>query len=888
MAVDAQFRLLAEGLQQLVFLATSIGRLEWANRRAAALIGLPADRALALADAIHPDDRATALAAWQAGVDGGEPFALTCRLRRRDGGHERVRFRVEPVRSDAGGVDAWLAVGDVDDPLAGKDERIDAALAGSGVGTFFWDQRTDALTWDENLTRLFGLPRGAAPRSLEGFLALVHPDDRAEVLERCRRSVREGADFEMEFRVVWPDGSLHWIDDRGRTFVDGEGRPTHMAGACVDVTTNKRVEAELRRAHEALSESQRRLSVAAQVAGVGTFSWDIINDVNEWSPELEALYGVEPGGFGRNYDAWTRFVHPDDLPGAEAAARDSMQSGVLEAEWRAVLPDGSTRWLQARGIVIKDSDGRPVQMIGANFDVTDRKRLELERERLLGDMRAQGEQLKMLYQHTPLPITVIEGDELRYTMVNDGYRALVGCDPLGRPLLEAFPQLAGTRIYELIRKVYTTGEPISVADESMPMRRADGTFEERWFTVSWSALRAPDGRVRGVLSVGYDVTAQVQARRALEHAREAAEEANRAKDEFLALLGHELRNPLAPILTALQLIKMRGNDPFAREHLVIDRQVQHVTRLVDDLLDVSRVTRGKVTLSLRTVELATIVHKAVEIATPILEKNRQVFICDVPERGLPVDVDPIRIAQVLSNLLTNAAKYSPPGSRVTLRAHREGDEIVAAVEDTGHGIEAELLPRIFEPFVQSRESPGRSPGGLGLGLTVVRNLVKQHGGRVVVESAGPGRGSTFTVRLPRSRGAPASEVAAATAPAASPRNVRVLVVDDNEDAGQLLVDVLQLLGYEARTAVDGPSALEAARAFTPDVALLDIGLPVMDGYELAAQLRAEGQRMPLVALTGYGQESDRRRSTDAGFAAHLVKPIDVDRLAAVLAELSHN
>ncbi|HEX9103862.1 MAG TPA: PAS domain-containing protein, partial [Polyangia bacterium] len=755
-------------------------------------------------------------------------------------------------------------------------------------GTFRWDLRNDEIECDDNLTRLLGLPPGAAPRRLAAFLELVHPDDRDDVAKRCRRAFDEGADFAMELRVVWPDGSLHWIDDRGRTFADADGCPSYMAGTCVDVTAQKRAEAELRRAHDALAKTQRRLSVAAQVAGVGTFSWDIAHNINEWSPELERLYGVEPGSFGRTYAAWAARVHPDDLPRAEAAVADSLRTGALEGEWRALLPNGATRWLLARGIVLRDAAGTPAQMIGANFDISDRKRFEDERERLLGDLRAQGEQLKMLYQQTPLPITVIEGDELRFTLVNASYRALVGFDPLGVPLLEAFPQLAGSRVYELIRRVYSTGEPAAVVEELVPMARADGSFEDRWFTVTWSALRAADGRVRGVLSVGYDVTAQVMARRALEQAREAAEEANRAKDEFLALLGHELRNPLAPILTALEVIKMRGTDPSEREHLVIERQVQHVTRLVEDLLDVSRVTRGKVTLAQRPTELLPVVYKAIEIATPILEKNRQVFICDVPASGLPVDVDPVRIAQVLSNLLTNAAKYSPPGSRVTLRAHREGDEVVVAVEDTGDGIEPELLPRIFEPFVQARQSLARSHGGLGLGLTVVRNLVKLHGGRVAAESRGAGRGSTFTVRLPLARRVPTSEAVTAPEPAPPPRHARVLVVDDNEDAGQLLVDLLELLGYEARTAVDGPSALVAARDFQPNVALLDIGLPVMNGYELAARLRAEGRSIPLVALTGYGQESDRQRSSEAGFAAHLVKPIDVDRLAAILAELARN
>ena len=887
--MDPRFRQLADALSELVWIANAAGTLEYVNRRWIEVTGRAAGPSVALDDAVDPGDRAAALVAWQAAQRDGRPWTFCVRLRRRDGGGARVDFRVEPERDGEGRLVGWLGIGTVADEataaLRDAHERLRAAVCAAGIGTFRWNVRSDELQSDAPLARLLGLPPEHVPRTRAGFVALLHPDDRERVAKRCRCGA-EGGDFALELRVVWPDGSMRWLAVRGHSFPDDDGG--WVAGACFDITAAKRAEAELRRAHDALAETRRRLGVAAQVAGVGTFSWDVVHNVNEWSPELEALYGVEPGTFGGTYAAWAERVHPDDRARAESAAAESLRTGVLDAEWRALLPDGSTRWLQARGIVLRDGEGRPLQLVGANFDVSDRKRFEDERERLLAGLHTQRAQLEILYRQTPLPITVIEGDELRYTLVNPSYRALVGCDPTGRPLLEAFPQLAGSRMYQLIRQVYDTGEPAAVTDEPMPLPRPDGSVEERWFTVTWSALRDADGRVRGVVSVGYDVTAQVQARHALEEAREAAEDANRAKDEFLALLGHELRNPLAPIATALQLIKLRGNDPFAREHLVIERQVRHVTRLVEDLLDVSRVTRGKVTLTRRPMELGVVVREAVEIATPILEKHRQIFICDVPERGLPVDVDAVRIAQVLSNLLTNAAKYSPAGSRVTLRAHREGDEVVVAVEDTGHGIEPELLPTIFEPFVQARQSLARSQGGLGLGLTVVRNLVRQHGGRVSVESAGLGQGSTFTVRLPRSHRPPVDEATAERALREPARHTRVLVVDDNEDAGQLLADLLQVLGYEARTAVDAPSALAAARDFTPDVALLDIGLPVMNGYELAEKLRAEGQRIPLVALTGYGQESDRQRSSAAGFAAHLVKPIDVDRLAAVLAELSRN
>lgn len=374
-------------------------------------------------------------------------------------------------------------------------------------------------------------------------------------------------------------------------------------------------------------------------------------------------------------------------------------------------------------------------------------------------------------------------------------------------------------------------------------------------------------------------------------ARREAELANRAKDEFLAMLGHELRNPLAPILTALQLMHLRGVEGATRERAIIERQVKHLVGLVDDLLDVSRITRGKVQLKRARVEVADVLARAVEMASPLLEQHRHALVVDVAREGLCVDADPGRLAQVLSNLLTNAAKYSKAGGRITVSAGVEGAHVAVRVRDTGMGIEREMLPRVFELFAQERQALDRSQGGLGLGLAIVRSLVELHGGAVSAASEGRGMGAEFTVRLPRvaspeAREAPSQESPAAPARAAAGQ--RVLVVDDNEDAAVLLADALAQWGYTTRVAHDGPSALREAEGFDPDVAVLDLGLPVMDGYELARRIAAHPQhrRARLVALTGYGQDLDRARSAAAGFLAHLVKPVDFDQLRATLARFT--
>ncbi len=369
-------------------------------------------------------------------------------------------------------------------------------------------------------------------------------------------------------------------------------------------------------------------------------------------------------------------------------------------------------------------------------------------------------------------------------------------------------------------------------------------------------------------------------------ARRGAEVANRAKDEFLAMLGHELRNPLMPIVTALSLMRIKGDEHFVKERAMIQRQAQHLLRLVDDLLDVSRIARGKIDLRRRRTDLAEVVRHAMETTSPLFEQ-RQHHVDVVLEDGLIIDGDESRLVQVFANLLSNAAKYTDAGGRVSVHGRVEGDEVVVRVTDSGVGIDPHLRARIFDLFVQGARGIDRAQGGLGLGLALVKSITILHGGQVDVRSAGPGKGSEFVVRLPR---APswARNVSAEPAPRdgiepARRAPLRILVVDDNVDAADSLAETLHELGHETAVAYDGPEGLVKARALDPEVALLDIGLPVMDGYELARSLKKEhGDQMTLVAVTGYGQPADRARAKEAGFHHHFVKPIHLAGLLALL------
>lgn len=489
-----------------------------------------------------------------------------------------------------------------------------------------------------------------------------------------------------------------------------------------------------------------------------------------------------------------------------------------------------------------------------------------------------------VFSHAPVGIAVLRGPGHTFELANGPYIELIGGrNIVGFPIRDALPELAGQGIFELLDRVYASGERFIGHSHRVELQRGPSNeLQECFFDFVYQPTYDASGAVDGIAVVAFEVTA-------LANARRAAEDANRAKDEFLAMLGHELRNPLAPILTALQLLRLRGVQAGERERSVIERQVRHLVGLVDDLLDVSRITRGKVRLNRVPLELSEAVAKGIELASPLLEQHQHDLMATVPTEGLGVLADPGRLAQIVTNLLTNAAKYTPPGGQIRVSADLDGDEIVLRVRDTGIGIDPDILPRIFDLFTQDRQALDRAQGGLGLGLAIVRSLVVLHGGSVTAWSDGRGRGSEFVVRLPHvSIDTPAREADAPETPRSAASGLRVLIVDDNEDAADMLAEALAQAGHQTAIAHDGPDALRLAERFTPDVALLDLGLPVMDGFELARQIRAhdDWRTTRLIAVTGYGQEHDRRRTHAVGFDAHLVKPVDVQQLSELIQHLT--
>jgi signal transduction histidine kinase/ActR/RegA family two-component response regulator len=502
-----------------------------------------------------------------------------------------------------------------------------------------------------------------------------------------------------------------------------------------------------------------------------------------------------------------------------------------------------------------------------------------------------------LFEQAPVATALMTGPKHVFQLANPHYLRMVGRTELvGKACLEAFPELAGTAMPELLDAVWQTGQPFATDEMHIPLvRQGADAAQDCYFKFNLEPLRDAAGKVYGLMAVAVDITTQVLARKELEQAHVERERllgeletASRAKDEFLAMLGHELRNPLSPILTAVQLMRMRNVQGGEQERDIIERQVRHVVELVDDLLDISRITSGRLELQRARVPLVEVVAKSIEQASPLIERQRHRLEVEVPD-DLVVDGDANRLSQVVANLLTNAAKYTDSGGTIKLWARRQGDHAWLHVRDTGIGIAPEIMPTVFDAFAQARQESDRVQGGLGLGLAIVKSLVQAHGGTVSLHSEGVGRGTEAIVQLP----AAAADYASPPAQPhptirASSQGCRVLLVDDNRDAADLLAVSLRALGHHVEVVYDGPEALDLARRTVPDVALLDLGLPVIDGYELATRLRREPgwAEVPLAALTGYGQDRDRERSEDAGFEAHLTKPAELKVIDATVRRLA--
>ena len=778
---EEQYRFMAEAIPQIVFTATADGTTDHFNQRWIAYTGRTLEESIrdGWQPVVHPDDLPRCVERWTAAVRTGEVYEIEYRLRRRDGAFRWHLGRAEAMRGADGNVLKWFGtctdIHDrkiVESELQEKGERLEAALGASGTGTFRWDIRSGRLDFDPSLTRLFGLRADQTRLTLHTALEIIHPDDRAAFVEQINRCVSTGADFDMEYRVVMPDGEIRWLDDKGKTFNDpGDGRPLYMTGACVDITARKAIDQALRR-------SEFRFRQLADAMPQIVWTADADGNVEYFNRRWSDYTGLSvDGSLGQN---WVQVLHPDDHAESMKLWAHAVRTGeTFQNEHRFRRADGAYRWQLARGVPVRDEDGRVARWFGTCTDVDDYKRAE----------------------------------------------------------------------------------------------------------------------------------------QAIKESRDALEAANNAKDQFLAVLSHELRTPLMPVLMTVQALQDdRCPTPAAlADGLdVIRRNVELEARLIDDLLDLTRISKGKLQLNFDAVDLHAVIRSAIDICAVDVMGKKLGTTLDLTATRHHVRGDPARLQQVFWNLIKNAVKFTPAGGHVTVHTWDDpGGCIKVRVTDTGIGIEPGALSRIFDAFEQANQHVTRQFGGLGLGLAISKALIDLHGGTLTAASPGVGRGATFTIELrpsaaalepaagdvaPRGVGVTVGGAGGGAVSAAGggsgaapiehkPADIRILLVDDHHDTNRAMARLLQRLGYDVQTADSVRSALEAAGANQFDLLISDIGLPDGSGLELMRELL---QRHPIkgIALSGFGMEEDVKKSKEAGFYEHLTKPINFKRLETAIRDLT--
>ncbi|MFC0250419.1 hybrid sensor histidine kinase/response regulator [Massilia consociata] len=808
-------------------------------------------------------------------------------------------FSYSPVRDEDGAVCGVLGtVIEVTDKVHAlarhkeAEERLALSLEASGnIGTWAVDIGTGTTIVDERFARLFQVEAALAREGTElaRFTDMIHPDDRARVLAAIDQAIRAETLYDTEYRIPQRSGEDVWVNARGKVFAGAANGARRFAGIAIDITGRKRAEQARIASERRADESARRLDVLLDAAPVGIVYVDADGQLLVRNAHNRQIWGDHPAAASvADYADWKGWwpagsplagqrVAAGEWPISQVLGGQDSAGGVFEIE--PFGAPGARKTVLVQAAAIRNAAGDVVGGVAANMDIT----AKVEAERAMQDSEAK---FRLIANVIPQMVWSADAGGLndyinaRWTeftgvpeerLVGRGWADIVHPDDLPALLARWGHSLAtGSQFDMEHRLIHRSGEYRWVLNRALPSVDAAGKAT-RWMGTLTDIHDKKTG----------EDELRAQARR---------------KDEFLAMLAHELRNPLAPISNAAQLLAMKSLDPqrVRQSSEVIIRQVRHMTSLVDDLLDVSRVKRGLVELERERVDIKAVVASAVEQARPLIEARGHALDLHIGSHRSWVCGDRIRLVQVVANLLNNAAKYTAQGGTIALSVEQSdgpGQAAVAiAVRDNGIGIDGAILPHVFELFTQAERTPDRSQGGLGLGLALVQSLVQLHGGRVEAHSEGLGKGSTFTVTLPTVDGAPATAPAGHAAADHAATQVpphggkRILIVDDNVDAAQSLADILGSLGHAVDTAHDPHAALALAEAGWPDVFILDIGLPDIDGYALARRLheRAGGRQAAYLALTGYGQAHDRVLARSAGFDHHFVKPVDLGALMEVI------
>lgn len=748
------------------------------------------------------------------------------------------------------------------DALRESEQRLRVAARAANLGVFEWDLRADRATWDNaRMYAIFGIsPEDGAVSRRQFEASCLHPDDRDGFARALDAVAQHHGEFHFVCRIYRrSDGEQRWVE-----FV-ADVHDERLVGVVADITERKLAAETVHRSEERfrqLADALPQLVWMANREGLATY-------YNSQASRYAGIRAIADGLW-----SWHPVVHPDDLQTTLTAwAQAVAQGSVYECQHRVCMADGNYRWHLSRAHCVEG-----LQWFGTATDIHDLKETQ---ERL----RESEQRFKSMADTAPATLWITDPTH-QCTFLSRGWYELTGQtleQGLGLGWAQALHPDDRARAKQDFLGAAARHESFSFYYR---VRQADG--EHRWMLDTARPRFDDDGEFLGYIGSVIDVHERKHAEQELQRLNAELSEANRRKDEFLAMLGHELRNPLAAIHTATQLLKLIAPEDarLLRTQGVLERQSAHMTRLVDGLLEVSRIAQGKIRLDRETLDLCEILVVLVQDRAAQIEARDLELHGDFPTNPLWVFADRVRLAQIFDNLLGNAIKFTGKPGRIDVILHRLDDVASLRICDTGIGIEPEMLERVFEPFQQAAQEIHRGDGGLGLGLALARGLIELHGGTVQARSAGRGAGAEFEVRLPLV--APPL-VRPRAKPSAALTSRRILIVEDNVDAGQTLHALLQTLGHRVSVVETGAAALEFLRTQSTDVVLCDLGLPGMSGYDVARAVREDAslRHTLLIALTGYGQPDDRRRSAEAGFDDHLTKPVDMAELDVVLDRLTN-
>ncbi len=815
----------------------------------------------------------------------------------------RVAALVSVVRTALRSRQRQYELRDRMESLRASRDVLSLAMRGGRMGAWSRDIATDKIWWSNELEEIFGLAPGGFEGTETGFFALVHPDDRAEVQQSIETALAQHTDYLAEFRFRHASGEWRWMEGRGQAMYNAKGQAVTLYGLGIDITERRHAE-EIRTLHAAIVESTDDAIISKNLNGI----------ISSWNRGAEQLFGYTAAeAIGQSIT----LIIPKDRHSEEVSILERLRRGESIDHYETVRLSKSGQPLNI-SLTVSPLRNRQGKIIGASkvaHDITYRKRAE-------ESLHKQNERLRLLWEAASVLLTTAEPNVMMQTlfakiaphfgldayfnfMVNeagDGLRlaswvgisdeqarrmsklnfgqAVCGTVALQhKPMVVAHIQQSDDPKVQLVKSY---GLQVYACNPLLAQGQLLGTLS--FASRQRDELDADE--LEFLKTISHYVTVAYERLRLIQQLRLT----DRRKDEFLATLAHELRNPLAPIRNSLHVLRLASGAGPAVEPMyeMMDRQVNHLVRLVDDLMEVSRITRGKIELHKDIVELAAVIYSAIETSRPLIDAARHELNVSLPPESLQLEGDFVRLSQVFSNLLNNAARYTEPEGKIWLSARRQQDGVIISVRDSGMGIASDMLPQVFEMFMQADRSPNRTQGGLGIGLTLVRSLVELHGGKVEARSEGRAKGSEFIVHLPlAAKVHSASSARTDSRPPTVLTQRRVLVVDDNRDAADSLGTLLTFLGADVQVVYDGPSALEAVKTYRPAVVLLDLGMPGMDGYEVARRIheQAEFRDISLIALTGWSQEQNRRDSKMAGFDHHLIKPADVNALQALLVSL---